>query len=142
MEACAHEARMNARLPDGSTQRELFQRQADKGMASAIVALKGPEVPEGFEYLYGWAHELYGRSGAGMDGVVPLTYATIEYWRRLTGNRPRPREVRALLVLDGALRPPALSHPAKGKRPKGEFRVLRSDKRHKTTHPNWPVKVA
>lgn len=38
-----------------------------------------------------------------MSGIIPLTYSTIADWAQLTGVRPTPGEIEALLVLDGVL---------------------------------------
>lgn len=63
-------------------------------------------MPDELRYLYNWARELYGRSGVGMGGMNPLAYSTLESWGRLTGRRPSPLEVEALLALDSVLRDP------------------------------------
>lgn len=69
--------------------------------------MAGPERPDALEYLYRWALELVGRSGVGMAGLAPLTYGTVMDWAALTGRRPRPFEVEALMRLDAILRDPA-----------------------------------
>lgn len=43
-----------------------------------------------------------------MDGLAPLSYTTIADWARLTGRRPLPHEVQALLQLDLVMRHPEI----------------------------------
>jgi hypothetical protein len=62
--------------------------------------LEGKPVPESLEYLLKWLGELHGRSGIGMSGYTPLTYATIGEWSRLTGSVPDNEELQALFILD------------------------------------------
>ena len=38
-----------------------------------------------------------------MSGYSPLTYTTIAHWSELTGNRPAPHEVQALMWIDSIL---------------------------------------
>jgi len=68
--------------------------------------LLGPPVPPPLEYLYRWHDELFGRSGAGMDGPAPLTYSTILDWAILTDRTVLPHEVMALVRLDDVRRHP------------------------------------
>lgn len=79
---------------------------AKRGVKRAIEKLEGPPFPDVLMYLYDWIGELYGRSGAGMAGVNPLTYGTIADWARLTGRDLQPHEVHALITLDAVLRHP------------------------------------
>lgn len=56
------------------------------------------------EYLVEWAKTLYGRSGSGLSGVMPVSICEIESFARQMDIAPlHPWEVEALLVLDGAL---------------------------------------
>ncbi len=72
----------------------------------AQAELDGPDAPPALGYLLDWHHELYGRSGVTMDGLAPLSFATVDSWARLTDRAPLPHEVDALLVLDGVRRHP------------------------------------
>lgn len=76
-----------------------------------MAALDGPECPESLEYLLGWTYQLYGRSGVGMDGVAPLSYATVAEWARLMGVTVRPTEIEALMLLDAVMRHPGEDEP-------------------------------
>lgn len=60
----------------------------------------GPDVPACLAYLLDWLDQLHGRSGVGMNSIVPLTYSTIAEWSRLTDTVVAPHEVHALIVLD------------------------------------------
>lgn len=74
------------------------------GSQKALAKLTaGPEPPDAVSYLRDWLLEIHGHSGVGMNGLAPVTYATVESWARLTGTIVRPEEVRALVQLDAAL---------------------------------------
>ncbi len=79
-------------------------RKGGKAGAYYAKQLHGPETPRALAYLREWLYQLVGRSGVGMSGANPLSYGTIADWSRLTGNRPTPDEVEALLYLDAVLR--------------------------------------
>lgn len=66
----------------------------------------GPGCPEELEYLVSWGFQLYGRSGIGMEGVAPLSYATVSHWSELTDTPLEPYEVEALMRVDAAIRNP------------------------------------
>lgn len=69
--------------------------------------MDGPEFPDVLSYLYVWVMELCGRSGVGLSGVAPLTYATLNAWQQQMKVRElRPSEVKALFRLDVVLRHP------------------------------------
>lgn len=59
--------------------------------------------PDALAYLRDLALRLHGRSGSGMNGVAPLSYATIADYTRLTGTTVTAWEVDALLRLDAIL---------------------------------------
>lgn len=106
MRALRHESRLNQRDKDGFTQREHLEGLAARGVPSAAAMLEGPPVPDEFAYLRTWVYELHGRSGLGMGGFAPLSYATIDAWARLTDRTVTPAEVEALIQLDTALLAP------------------------------------
>lgn len=83
--------------------RAIYEEKVRRGEHVDDCALYGPPVPEAFVYLRRWLYELHGRSGVGMNGFAPLSYATIAYWADLTGQIVEPFEVEALLMLDGIL---------------------------------------
>jgi len=72
--------------------------------------LDGPECADELRYLIDWCYQLHGRSGAGMGGVSPLSWATLRDWREMNGlDDLLPQEVDVLFALDGVLcayRPP------------------------------------
>lgn len=90
--------------PDGASQRATWELAAKRGSVVAQAKLREPSFPEVLSYLWTWTLELFGRSGISSAGVSALSYETIAYWSVLTGQHPSPREVRALMELDGALR--------------------------------------
>jgi hypothetical protein len=98
-----HDAGLATKEKDGSTRRAHLEAAARRGHPAAVAALEGPECPDAVSYLRDWLHELHGRSGVGMSGLAPLTYGAIADWARLTGRRPHPYEVRALLTLDAVM---------------------------------------
>ncbi len=65
--------------------------------------LDSAPFPDSVAYLWEWVVALHGRSGVGMGGAAPLSYSTVEAWAKLTGHRPLPYEVEALMVLDAAM---------------------------------------
>jgi hypothetical protein len=65
--------------------------------------LQGPEYPHELEYLRGWTSEMFGRSGASMSGLLPLSFTTIAAWSELKGVSVEPHEVDALIQLDSAM---------------------------------------
>ncbi len=113
--AIAHDARLSA-LEEGAPRRTHLQQRLrrlieTKGAdhpqtVAAQRELEGPQIPECMGYLVRWSNELFGRSGVDMQGLVPLSYATIDAWARLTDRDPQPHEVDALLWLDSVRRHP------------------------------------
>lgn len=102
MDFVAHETALD-RQTDGTTLRAIYTEKARRGDVSAMKALQGPEYPDEVQYLDTWRMELHGRSGVGMNGPAPLSYATIRDWSHLTGNEVTADDVRALLRLDTAM---------------------------------------
>jgi hypothetical protein len=114
-----HHAELAHRAEDGADVRAHLELSAARGNEDARRRLEGPEFPEALEYLWGWAMELYGRSGVGMAGLVPLTYTTVQHWSELTEQYPTPDEVQGLMRIDAALRSPAsVRNEAKDPEPK------------------------
>ena len=93
----------------GATLREHYEAAVRRKHPSpeAVKALEPPcEYPECLAYLHGWSLELLGRSGVGMSGYAPLSYAELVSWALLTGRQVTPAEVDALMALDAVLRHP------------------------------------
>lgn len=61
-----------------------------------------PDVPENGEYLWAWFQELSSGRGNNGFGVLPLSWADMDAWARLTGNQPEPWETAILRSMDGA----------------------------------------
>lgn len=76
---------------------------ARKGSKAARRELERYQLPDEVLYLWNWAYELYGRSGAHMNGLNPVSYTTIQAWAAMTGHRPTSLEVEALIQLDTAM---------------------------------------
>lgn len=64
----------------------------------------GPELPEVLAYLWVWFLELDQTRQVTMAGLAALTYTDIKSWAELTGRKPQPHEVDALMKMDGTLR--------------------------------------
>ena len=77
--------------------------------ARARAALEGPGLPEEIAYLWEWFRELDGARGSNGFGPMPVSYAELDAWARLTGRHTLPWEVRWLMLLDRI----ATSAPAK-----------------------------
>lgn len=71
--------------------------------AQANERLNGPDAPESLGYLHELLGQLHGRSGAGMNGLAPLTFETIESFCRLKDVQLNAFEIDALLLLDTIL---------------------------------------
>lgn len=82
-----------------------METAAKRGSPTALAELnKEVPYPEELEYLIGWVYALHGRSGVGMAGALPLTYATIEKWAVMMDvGELHPMEVMALIRMDTAL---------------------------------------
>lgn len=93
---------------DRTPQRAHLKLRADQGSADARAALAGPECPEALDYLLGWARQLVGRSGVGLDGAAPLSYATLDAFERRLGMTLLDHEVAALMHLDAVMRHPEI----------------------------------
>lgn len=68
--------------------------------------LEGPSCPESLEYLRDALDDVFGRSGTTMDGLAPLSWATVEYCERNGGTRLDFLEKSALFTLDTVRRHP------------------------------------
>lgn len=90
--------------PDGAAEIAHLQLAAERGSKFAADQLLVPPFPDGAEYLWLWAMELFGRSGFTPAGVAPLSYQTVSHWATLTGRHPSPREVTAIMRIDAGLR--------------------------------------
>ncbi len=65
--------------------------------------LEAPAYPAWIGYMRQWSRELHGRSGAGMSGLLPVSYQTIGEWSRLKRIRLMPYEVDGLIAVDMAM---------------------------------------
>jgi hypothetical protein len=100
----SHVVELNRAASDGVRQQDHWEAAAARGNEAAIERLTPPDYPDCVQYLWGWAIELHGRSGVGMNGLAPLTYEAIMSWAVLKSKRPTPFEVDALMILDATLR--------------------------------------
>lgn len=98
---------MRRPLKDGKSYREHLEIAAQRGNATAIAELEGPEVPEALEYLWRWWQELDSGRRVGAHGFERITWLDVQAWMVTMDRRPEPHEVRALMVLDATvLHPP------------------------------------
>lgn len=113
----AYHAKLDTEQKDGTVPRAYYEGLLSKARADRSPegrekaeklerVLRGPDVPPALEYLLGWLNGLYGRSGATMDGLAPLSPLVLEAWARLMGVRVLPHEVSALDYLDRVRRNP------------------------------------
>lgn len=63
-------------------------------------------MPPELGYLRDLAIRLVGRSGAGMDGALPLNPLVLKGWLDLYGLELDPQEVDVVMSLDSVLRHP------------------------------------
>jgi hypothetical protein len=106
MEYARHEAQLNQPDKDGIPARTHYEEHARRGRADAIEMLAGKECPVDLMYLYDWSVALVGRSGMTMGGLLPLSYSELKSFSDMTGWKPDPEEVEALMILDSILRNP------------------------------------
>jgi hypothetical protein len=103
----AHHAR--ARRPADTAEtarRAMLAKRGDSRFAGSRASVSTEPVldyPHEVHHLREWVIELHGRSGATEGAPNQLTYSTVRDWARLTGRRPLPHEVHALLELDAVL---------------------------------------
>ena len=111
-----HYAAWDARLatPDesGTPARAHLVAAAARGSEHAIRMLEGPALPTALEYLWEWYQELRRGLGAGLEGIAPLSWVTLDAWARRTGRDPEPHEADALFSLDAVTRHPELVEEA------------------------------
>lgn len=60
-----------------------------------------PDLPENGAYLWEWFCELSSGRGNNGFGPLPLSWADMDAWARLTGNCPEPWETAILRSMDG-----------------------------------------
>lgn len=106
MAYAAHLTMLSQPDEKGHAQRAHLEGLVRRGVATAAQRrmLDGPPFPEALGYLWEWHGELARTRSAGMNGVDPLSYPTIDAWARLTERAPLPDEVDALLRLDAVTR--------------------------------------
>ena len=82
----------------------------------------GPPFPDDLDHLWRWFLDLSRGRRAGGFGPANLAWADLRAWADLTGNRPEPWELDALMRLDAAWLTASLPKPAPATpavRPKG-----------------------
>ena len=100
---------MNEQNDDGTKKRAHLEKLAEskivtKGVLVAREALADePEYPEDLAYLLDWTRLLYGRSGAHMGGLNPLSTVVVANWAELMDISLHPFEFEALLMIDAAM---------------------------------------
>jgi hypothetical protein len=106
MEYARHEAMLNQPDKDGIPARKHYEILAERGRRDAIETLAGKECPVDLQYLYDWSIALVGRSGATTGSLLPLSYSELKSFSEMTGWKPDPQEVEALMLLDSIIRNP------------------------------------
>lgn len=77
-----------------------------------------PECPEEAVYLVDYASELFGRSGASMAGLLPVSHQEMVAWAQAMDVRLEPWEFAAIRMLDAArLYPDDQAEEAEGVEP-------------------------
>lgn len=61
---------------------------------------KAPRLPTGGELIWRWFLDLHAGRGLGMAGPLPISWADIEAYRRLTGCPIERRHIDVLMALD------------------------------------------
>lgn len=112
-------------MVDGTRRRDTLEASARHGNEIAIRELELVEYPDCIDYLIGWARELLGRSGSDMNGLSPLSYASIREWSRSSGRVLSRLEEHGLFALDAALRYRVPVEPKAAK--EGAPPMIRSD---------------
>ncbi len=104
VEYLQYEARLQKKTA-GSADADHLDVAARKGVGVAQELLDAiPEYPQWVEYLIEWARQLFGRSGIGFGGAMPLSPTVLKDWAEMKGVAPlHPLEFEALLELEMAL---------------------------------------
>jgi hypothetical protein len=98
--------------PDSPTHRQIQEQLRSSARARGAVdhdaeaALESPEYPAWIEYLATVSRRLHGRSGDNMNGLSPLSEATVAYYQANSGVLLTADDVDALMELDIARRAP------------------------------------
>ena len=82
---------------------QALRMQRDPIKRAAVQAeIDGPgPIPDETAYLMGWFRELRGaRGGNGMGGLDPIEWTDITAWKRETGRRTTPWEVKLIMEID------------------------------------------
>ena len=95
MQHVAHEARLNTRREDGSTERAHVQHFAEKGEAWALARLAPRPFPYWLAYLPEWHAELLQFASEGMNGRA-IAWPDIVAWRAAMHRAPSPSEILAI----------------------------------------------
>lgn len=61
-----------------------------------------PEVPQGWECVIEWFHQLSSRRQPGFSGLSPLTFTDLQAWKQLTNTATTPEEIEAIFAMDSA----------------------------------------
>lgn len=78
------------------------QLQSLSGKKKVVEVPVGPQLPLELGYLWGWYCELANARTSNGFGANPITWVDMCAWAAMTGNKPEPWEIRAIMRLDGA----------------------------------------
>ena len=99
MSAAEHIFRLSKPGEDGVPLRDKLEH-VRQTTGKHIPELDGPDIPSPLAHVWGWFCELdQARTGNGF-GANPITFSELQAWSMLTGNHPRPHEIRLLQKLD------------------------------------------
>jgi len=94
---------MAAPQTDGRPLRAHLLQAAQQG-ALPMASLEPPALPPACVRAWRWWTELAAARPASGFGLSPLSFGEVAAWARLTGERPAPLEVRAIMAADAAWR--------------------------------------
>ncbi|MFN9215173.1 MAG: hypothetical protein ACK53T_15860 [Planctomycetota bacterium] len=94
---------MAAPQADGRPLRAHLTAAVTQGALPA-AALEPPPLPPACATVWAWWTELASARPSAGFGLSPLAFGELAAWARLTGERPAPIEVRAIMAADAAWR--------------------------------------
>lgn len=101
MTFAAHQFKLNARQSDGATLREHLEVASARRIHHPLLTDQ-PELPAELEELWREFTDLHSSRGAGLAGPLPITFADIDVYQRVTGTPLKQWEIEAIRRADRA----------------------------------------